>query len=738
MPLDDIIKDFNHRNDIIDAFRIVGVDIKHHKGRKHLCPFHQEKTGSFHIENKKGKCFGCGVSISGPYGVLCHYWGAGEANKFLQSRSQESSKKHSNKAVQNPVQDSDYEDWSTREECYAHYDLPGNDTETSVTPVLMKPKDSLKDDVDTEHTDALNSEIVFLCEMHKHNENSINNLKELRGINEDLQDKFRIGFDPETEEFVIPQLRINGDVQTLIRYKKDAVPKYKFSAGRKKSEIFFGELQANASIRESGKIIITEGVFDCITAHQYGYTNTVATLGIDNPQNLIEKAIKLGAKEIILGMDHDDAGKNSTFNIIKYFNANIKTYLLRDNKFHIVIGCCVELTAKDIDEQLRAYGTLKIVNTLDYILLHIASETHKSVSESNPIHTNILNFYQSEELLFGYEEKSQIKAMIAKDVQMQINAKLNNLSLSDGMEEFDLYSDEELHIDCIKEFSLAGIKQIDKYIKFKSGTVIIVAGDTGTGKTTFSCLSLLTNQFNTDIVQLFISIEMNTIHIKEKLFQYLGANIKKRFKQKSNIILRSSASDLHSIIETMKIGRKMIPKDKKLVVYIDHLQSISVETKNLPMDVISKLITNTTKELDILTIALCQVTRENAKAGCSPMIHDLKESGTIEQGASVVLGIHDICKGLLLRAKVNNPNDLGKKFGHKALGEYNKFVGCKTVSILKNRFGESEKSAIFTLEGNSQTGFYYTSEEYTSQANNQESLPEEETEPDYSDAYYNQ
>ena len=151
MPLDDIIKDFNHRNDIIDAFRIVGVDIKHHKGRKYLCPFHSEKTGSFHIENKKGKCFGCGVSISGPYGVLCHYWGAGEANKFLQSE-QEFSKKHSKETVQNPEQDNDYEDWSSHEECYAHYDLPGNDTEISKTPVLIKPKDPLKDDMDRDHT----------------------------------------------------------------------------------------------------------------------------------------------------------------------------------------------------------------------------------------------------------------------------------------------------------------------------------------------------------------------------------------------------------------------------------------------------------------------------------------------------------------------------------------------------------------------------------------------------------
>ena len=60
---DEIIEDVRSRNDIVD---VIGsyVNLKH-KGNSYsaCCPFHHEKTPSFHVSREKQMyhCFGCGV-----------------------------------------------------------------------------------------------------------------------------------------------------------------------------------------------------------------------------------------------------------------------------------------------------------------------------------------------------------------------------------------------------------------------------------------------------------------------------------------------------------------------------------------------------------------------------------------------------------------------------------------------------------------------------------------------------
>ena len=60
---DEVIEEVRSRNDIVD---VIGsyISLKH-KGNSHTacCPFHHEKTPSFHVSREKQMyhCFGCGV-----------------------------------------------------------------------------------------------------------------------------------------------------------------------------------------------------------------------------------------------------------------------------------------------------------------------------------------------------------------------------------------------------------------------------------------------------------------------------------------------------------------------------------------------------------------------------------------------------------------------------------------------------------------------------------------------------
>ena len=60
----DIIEEIRSRNDIVDVISSFGVQLKRSGGAsfKGLCPFHQEKTPSFHVDSARQSyhCFGCG------------------------------------------------------------------------------------------------------------------------------------------------------------------------------------------------------------------------------------------------------------------------------------------------------------------------------------------------------------------------------------------------------------------------------------------------------------------------------------------------------------------------------------------------------------------------------------------------------------------------------------------------------------------------------------------------------
>ena len=61
----EVIEEIRHRCDISDVISSCGVQLKRSgsSSLKGLCPFHQEKTPSFHVDTARQSfhCFGCGA-----------------------------------------------------------------------------------------------------------------------------------------------------------------------------------------------------------------------------------------------------------------------------------------------------------------------------------------------------------------------------------------------------------------------------------------------------------------------------------------------------------------------------------------------------------------------------------------------------------------------------------------------------------------------------------------------------
>jgi len=88
-------------------------------------------------------------------------------------------------------------------------------------------------------------------------------------------------------------------------------------------------------------------------------------------------------------------------------------------------------------------------------------------------------------------------------------------------------------------------------------------------------------------------------------------------------------------------ARRMVYKDGVKIIFIDYFGLITPEGKGErfnQMSEVSRQIKGLAKELDIPIVLLSQVSRD--KEGKRPCLADLRETGSLEQDADMVLFLH--------------------------------------------------------------------------------------------------
>ena len=122
-------------------------------------------------------------------------------------------------------------------------------------------------------------------------------------------------YDPFRGRLMIPICDVQGRVVGFgARSLDDTLPKYLNSPQTPifdKGHLLFGLDKARQAIRAADQVIIVEGYMDVITAHQYGYTNVVASMGtaLTEPQL---RQLKRYTHNFILALDPDVAGQQAT------------------------------------------------------------------------------------------------------------------------------------------------------------------------------------------------------------------------------------------------------------------------------------------------------------------------------------------------------------------------------------------------------------------------------------------
>ena len=212
----------------------------------------------------------------------------------------------------------------------------------------------------------------------------------------------------------------------------------------------------------------------------------------------------------------------------------------------------------------------------------------------------------------------------------------------------------------------SGFYELDSLTQgFQKSDLIILAGRPATGKTALSLNITMTAIKESKLPVLFFSLEMskeqiiyrllsmetniNQIRLKNgKLSQSEWIKLTKVIKVLSKLPLfvddsvNLSTNEIRSKIKTILFEQKKIG-----LVIIDYLQLMNISTtrsENRAQELsnITRLLKNIAREFNIPIIALSQLSRnvEN-RVDKKPVLSDLRESGSIEQDADLVLMLYN-------------------------------------------------------------------------------------------------
>lgn len=222
-----------------------------------------------------------------------------------------------------------------------------------------------------------------------------------------------------------------------------------------------------------------------------------------------------------------------------------------------------------------------------------------------------------------------------------------------------------------------GIKALDKMFSgFQPSDLIIIAGRPSMGKTAFAinfalngCKHLLEKHKKEPMKEgdpciAFFSLEMSAEQVSTRILSMMSqidssALRSGDIREESYNVLRKSSNDLDALplyiddtpalsISSLRArARKMKRKKNLKAIFVDYLQLLKGATKfdNRVLEVseITQGLKALAKELEIPVIALSQLSRAVEQRGNDnkrPVLSDLRDSGSIEQDADIVMFIY--------------------------------------------------------------------------------------------------
>ncbi|MCU0443976.1 MAG: replicative DNA helicase [Microscillaceae bacterium] len=331
-----------------------------------------------------------------------------------------------------------------------------------------------------------------------------------------------------------------------------------------------------------------------------------------------------------------------------------------------------------VTQRLRKMGKLELVGGPSYIMRMTASvnsaaniEYHSRIITEQAIKRELINI-SSEIQRDAFEDATDVFDLLdqAEQKLFQIsesNIRKNYSSMNNLMRQAIAELEARKNLKDGLTGVPTGFVDLDRITAgFQKSDLIIVAARPAMGKTAFS-LSLLRNaavDFSHPVA--FFSLEMSEIQIVNRLIsgeaELESEKIKRgnlaehewhQLYQKTSKIGESPIfiddSPALSILELRAKCRRLKAQHDIQMIIVDYLQLMTAgSNKNMPgnreqeISTISRGLKNIAKELNVPVIALSQLSRavETRGGDKKPQLSDLRESGSIEQDADIVLFLY--------------------------------------------------------------------------------------------------
>jgi replicative DNA helicase len=211
-----------------------------------------------------------------------------------------------------------------------------------------------------------------------------------------------------------------------------------------------------------------------------------------------------------------------------------------------------------------------------------------------------------------------------------------------------------------------GFVEIDnKLAGFQKSDLIILAARPSMGKTSLALDIARKAAVNHKVPVAIFSLEMSSQQLVDRMLAAesqvdswkirTGHNLSVEgdFKAIGDAISRLSSAPIfiddqpgNNILKMRAVARRLKNEKGLGLIVVDYLQlMVPTQTKNndnmvMQVTEISRSLKNLARELDVPVLALSQLSRAVEQRGGKPRLSDLRDSGSIEQDADVVMFIH--------------------------------------------------------------------------------------------------
>ncbi len=252
----------------------------------------------------------------------------------------------------------------------------------------------------------------------------------------------------------------------------------------------------------------------------------------------------------------------------------------------------------------------------------------------------------------------------------------------------------------------SGFKDLDAMLSgFQNSDLIILAARPSMGKTTLALDVARMSATVHDKSILIFSLEMSSQQLVDRMLAAQSRvnawNLRtgKLSDSKGEFALLRDAMDKlakakiyiddqagNSIVKMKALARRLKAEKGIDMIIVDYLQLMTT-SKNYDSMVnqvteISRSLKGLAKELDVPVIALSQLSRAVESRGGRPRLSDLRDSGSIEQDADVVMFIHSEDRGKDDAEKTHIAEILVEKHRNGPTGKVDLYFDMKTTTFL--------------------------------------------------------